>query len=253
MSFAGKVVLITGASSGIGADAALHLSSRGASVVVVGRNADRVSKVAKKIRDQGSPEPLEIVADVTSDPERIIDETIAAFGKLDVLVNNAGIGIGSFDTLGSLDVYDQIMATNVRAVLALTKLAVPHLERTKGNVINVSSIASSIIIPNGMGYAMSKATLDRFTQCAAVELGRKGIRVNAINPGAIVTPILEKAGIDEETQQAFYEKCKETYPAGRVGQVADTSTAIEFLAADTSSFITGHLLYVDGGKHLVKN
>lgn len=252
MSLSGKVILVTGASSGIGADAAIHLSKLGANVAIVGRDAAKLHNVAEQIIAAGSPEPLEIVADVTKDTDTIINNTIQKFGKLDVLVNNAGIARFASETLGTLDIYDSIMNTNVRSVLALTKAAVPHLEQTKGNVINVSSIAGSIVIPGGVAYAMSKAALDHFTQNAAVELAPKGIRVNAINPGAVDTPIFSSIGLDEEARQKFLEGCKTSYPAGRAGIVEDTSNAIAFLAQDASNFITGHLLFVDGGKHLVK-
>lgn len=251
MSFAGKVILITGGSSGIGADAAIHLSKLGAAIAIVGRNAQRLNDVAKTIRETGSADPLEIVADVTTDAERIIHETISKFGKLDVLINNAGIFILCNEALGTLDAYDQIMNTNVRSVLALTKLAVPHLERTKGNVVNISSIAAVEIVPDGIAYAMSKAALDHFTRNAAVELAANGIRVNSVNPGAIVTPIFESVGLGKEEAAKFIEHCNATYPVGRVGNVSDTSNAIAFLAHDTASFITGHILIVDGGKHFV--
>lgn len=252
MSLSGKVILVTGASSGIGADAAIHLSKLGANVAIVGRDSGKLHGVAQQIIQAGSPEPLEIVADVTKDTDKIINSTIQKFGKLDVLVNNAGIAKFSQEPLGTLEIYDSIMDTNVRSVLALTKAAVSHLEKTKGNIINVSSIAGSIVIPTGTAYAMSKAALDHFTRNAAIELAPKGIRVNAVNPGAIDTPILTRSGLDEEGRKQFLERCKTTYPVGRAGIVEDTSNAIAFLAQDASNFITGHLLTVDGGKHLVK-
>lgn len=252
MSLLGKVVLVTGASSGIGANAAIHLSKLGANVAIVGRDSAKLHGVAEQIIAAGSPEPLEIVADVNEDTDEIITKTIQKFGKLDVLVNNAGIARFAKELLGTLEIYDSIMNTNVRSVLALTKAAVPHLEKTKGNVINVSSIAGTNVIPGGVAYTMSKAALDHFTRNAAVDLAPKGIRVNAIKPGAVDTPIFGTVGLDDEAKQKFLEGCKTSYPAGRAGVVGDTSNAIAFLAQDASSFITGHLLMVDGGKHLVK-
>lgn len=251
MPFAGKVVVITGASSGIGAAAAIHLSGKGANVVIVGRNAERVAAVAKQIHDNGSPRVLEIVADITTEAERIINETITTFGRLDVLVNNAGIIEYSHDVFGTLESFDRIMATNVRSVIALSKLAVPHLEKTKGNIVNVSSCLGSVAKPQALTYSISKAALNHLTRCAAVELGAKKIRVNAVCPSVIDTPLFETVGVKGTTRDAIFEDCKNTYPIGRAGVVSDTSAAIEFLAVDTNSFITGHLLYVDGGKHLV--
>lgn len=249
MSFAGKVVLVTGGSSGIGADAAIHLSKLGASVAIVSIDPKNLNIVAQKIISAGSPKPLEITADVTKDAERIISQTIEHFGKLNVLVNNAGIAELSQEPLGTVDMYDRIMNTNVRSVLVLTKLAAPHLAKTKGNVINISSIAGTIVVTHGTAYAMSKAAIDHFTRCAAIELAPLDIRVNAVSPGAIETPILQTFCADVDK---FVEGCKGSYPLRRIGQVNDTSEAIAFLASDAASFITGHLLTVDGGKTLAK-
>lgn len=245
MSFTGKVVLITGASSGIGADAARHLAKLGAKVAIVGRNEKRLNEVREQIIKAGSPKPLPIVADVSTDAKRIIDETIKHFGQLDVLVNNAGIFMT--DTLDNMKmtVYDRIMDTNLRSVVVLSHLAVPHLEKTKGNIVNVSSDAG--IQPYGeyLSYCISKAGINQFTKCSAIGLAKKGIRVNAVNPGDVRTPLFESVGVTPENADQFFEKCKEQYLVGRVGEVSDTSAAIEYLASQ--SFINGILLPVDGG------
>lgn len=182
MSFTGKVVLITGASSGIGADAARHLAELGAKVAAVGRNGTRLNAVLDEIKKSNGGELLPIVADVTKDAERIVNETINHFGQLDVLVNSAGFAI--FDSVidANLSEFDRLFDTNVRAVINLTKLCVPHLEKTKGNVVTVSSCAGRKPSPNILSYCMSKAAIDQFTKCSALDLASKGIRVNAINP-----------------------------------------------------------------------
>lgn len=243
MSFTGKVVLISGASSGIGADAARHLAKLGANVVIVGRNQKRLQEVADQIISAGSPKPLPIVADVTKDAKLIIDETIKHFGKLDVLVNNAGIFISDTITDFNVSEYDRLMDTNLRSILVLTHLAVPHLEKTKGNIVNVSSESGINAHDIFLSYCISKAGLNHFTKCAAIGLASKGIRVNAINPGDIRTPIFETVGITEPN--AFFETLKEQYLVGRIGEVSDTSAAIEYLASQ--SFVNGILLPVDGG------
>lgn len=182
MSFTGKVVLITGASSGIGADAARHLAKSGANVAIVGRNETRLNAVADEIKQLGLATPLAIVADVTKDSERIVNETIGQFGKLDVLINNAGVV--TYDNI--VDVkqseFDRIFGTNVWSAIELTQRCVPHLEKTKGNVINVSSVAGLKALQNSISYCISKAALDQLTKCSALDLAPKGIRVNAINP-----------------------------------------------------------------------
>jgi len=185
------------------------------------------------------------VADVSKDAKRIIDESIEYFGQLDVLVNNAGIFMT--DTLEDINMsdYDRIMDTNLRSVVVLSNLAVPYLEKTKGNIVNVSSDAG--IQPYGeyISYCISKAGMNQFTKCSAISLAKKGIRVNAINPGDVRTPIFESVGVTEENAGQFFEECAKQYLVGRVGEVSDTSAAIEYLASQP--FINGILLPVDGG------
>lgn len=174
MSFEGKVILITGGASGIGADSAKHLASLGGHLAIVDCNSDQLNRTAQQIIQAGFHIPFTIVADVTQDAEHIIDETIEKFGKLDVLINN--VGVISAQSLMNLhiDDYDRVMNTNVRSAVILTKLAVPHLIRTKGNIVNVSSITGTRARPARLAYSMSKAALNQFTKCIAVELGPKG-------------------------------------------------------------------------------
>lgn len=247
MNFDGKVILITGASSGIGADAARHLADLGGNVVIVGRNEKRLNEVAQEIKNNGSPEPLAIVADVIVDGKRIIDEAIKHFGQLDVLVNNAGISTQDDIVDFKIEEFDRIFNTNVRSVATLTNLAVSHLEKTKGNIVNVSSVAGLKAVPNVLSYCMSKSSIDMLTRCCALDLASRGIRVNAINPAVIKTPIFKTLGISTESIEKHFELMKQKYPVGRVGEVSDTSAAIAYLASESASFITGTLLPVDGG------
>lgn len=248
MSFNGKVIIITGASSGIGADAARHLAKLGAKVSIIGRNRKNLDDVAEEIRKSGSAEPLSIVADVTKDAERIVNETIQHFGQLDVLINNAGIGMSDTAADINLSDFDRVFDTNVRAVINLTKLCIPHLEVTKGNVVNVSSVDGIKPYPGNVSYGMSKAALDQYTKCAALDLAPKGIRVNSINPGAVKTNFLERMGLTEEEIAEAWEGMIDEGVIKRIGEVTDTSAAIEYLADNKkSSFLTGILLPVDGG------
>lgn len=256
LNFTGKVVLITGASSGIGAGAARYFASLGAKLALTGRNADNLRKVAtecvfaKSVGDW--PAPLQIVIeDLNSavDAKRIIDETIACFGRLDVLVNSAGIlERGSIES-GSLDVYDRTMEVNMRSVYQLTQLAVPHLVKVRGNIVNVSSVTGIRSFPGVLAYNVSKSALDQFTRCTALELADRGVRVNSINPGVIVTNIHKRGGMSEAEYAEFLERCKNTHALGRAGTVEETAKAIAFLASDMASFITGVQLPVDGGRH----
>lgn len=250
MDFRTKVVIVTGANSGIGEDVAINFAKFGANVVLVGRNEKRLKNVVEKIKRNDLPAPLAIVADVSKDASRIIDEVIENFGQINVLVNNAGILANDTASTIDLETFDRVFAINVRAVVELTKLAVPHLEKTKGNVVNISSIAGLHSNQDVTTYSMSKAALDMYTKCASLELAPSGIRVNGVNPGMIETPIFQTIGIEKEKADEFIAKCRQSYPVGRVGEVADTTNAILFLAKEESSFINGVSLRVDGGRAL---
>lgn len=249
MSFTGKVILVTGANSGIGADAARHLAGLGGKLALVGRNADRLNETAEQIRAANAPEPLVIVADVTTDAERIVTETVNHFGQLDVLVNNAGImQIESVPTI-DMDNFAKMMDTNVYALVRLTQAAVPHLEKTKGNVLNVSSSVSLRREDSVSSYTITKAAVDQLTKSAAMDLASRRIRVNSINPVVVRTPLFENSGVvTAATADDFYKTYASIYPLGRVGEVSDTSNAIEFLTKDSSNFLTGIILAVDGGR-----
>ena len=247
MVYEDKVVIVTGASSGIGAGAAIHFSKLRAKVVITGRNVENLSDTASKCVG----EILSIAADVNveSDRVKIIDETVAKFGKLDVLVNNAGLGESGDVLTTTMDQYDLIMNTNVRSVFHLTKLATPHLIKTQGNIVNISSVAGPRQFPNLTVYCMSKAAIDQFTKCTALDLAPHNVRVNAVNPAFIVTNFHKRLGMDDETYEKFKERAAQTHALGRAGTIDETSNAIAFLADnDLASFTTGTCLLVDGGK-----
>ncbi|XP_072939778.1 3-oxoacyl-[acyl-carrier-protein] reductase FabG-like [Epargyreus clarus] len=251
--FTEKVVLITGASSGIGAETAYDFSKLGANLVLTGRNKGNLENVAKEC-EENSPKklkPLIIIADMTkeSDVENIMKTTIDQYKKLDVLVNNAGIlESGSIETT-SLEQYDRVMNTNVRSPYHLTMLATPHLIKTKGNIVNVSSVTGMRSFPNVLAYCMSKSALDQFTRCVALELALKGVRVNAVNPGVITTGIHKKTSMNDEQYEEFLKKCADTHAIGRPGDAKEVSSVIVFLASEGASNITGATLPVDGGRH----
>lgn len=250
MSFEGKVILITGGNGGIGAACAEYFAEKGALLALVGRNVEKFEKVLENIKENGvETEPLAIIADVTVDAERIISETIEIYGRLDVLINNAGFSLlGSIETIKMED-YDAMMATNLRAVVELTHLAIPHLIESKGNIVNISSVASKITLPFFIGYSMSKAALDQFTKCVAIDLASKGVRVNSINPSYIETDFSASFGIHRGTAEfdKMIEQTKAMHPIERVGCTKDCVNAVAFLAHENASFITGINLPVDGG------
>uniref|UniRef100_A0A1Q3FSC2 Ketoreductase domain-containing protein n=1 Tax=Culex tarsalis TaxID=7177 RepID=A0A1Q3FSC2_CULTA len=252
-SFKGKVVIITGASSGIGAATAKYLAKAGASLVLTGRNVENLQKVGRECESVAKVKPLLVTADICNEADnaRVIAETVKKFGRLDVLVNNAGKGTyGSIETT-SLSQLDDIMTTNLRGVFHLTQLAVPHLVQSKGNVVNVSSVAGTRSFPNSLAYSISKAALDQFTRCVALELAPKGVRVNSVNPAVITTDFLRRMGMDEPAYEAYMKRSEETHALGRVGKPSEVAAAIGFLASDAASFITGSQLCVDGGKNVM--
>lgn len=250
---AGKVALITGATSGIGAGTAVLFASQGCKLTLTGRNVANLEKVLTECINAGGNKNdiLTIIGDVSKDDDvkKIIESTIQFFGKLDILVNNAGILIPGCVENTPLETYDQIMNINVRSLFQFTQLAVPHLKKTKGNIVNVSSIAGPRSFPGVAAYCVSKAAVDQLTRCSALELAADGIRVNSINPGVIITEIHKRGSMSEEEYAKFLEHCKETHALGRPGTVDEVAQAISFLADEKkSSFITGVNLPIDGGR-----
>nr|XP_014100942.1 uncharacterized oxidoreductase TM_0325 [Bactrocera oleae] len=246
MSLAGKVVIVTGARSGIGAATAEAFAKHGSKVVLVGRNGANL-KACKAANSKA--ELLSIIADVTVDAQRIINTTIEKFGQLNVLVNNAGVGERGSILDIDVDHFDRILNINLRSVFLLTKYAAPHLVKTQGNIVNVSSVAGLSAFPGGSVYCTFKAALDQFTRCIALDLAPMNVRVNAVNPGVIITDVHRRSGLSEAEYATFLERSKSTHALSRVGDANEVADAIIFLASNSSSFITGATLPIDGGKH----
>jgi len=247
----GKVVVVTGASSGIGRGTAVHFAQEKANLVITGRNKEALEAVEKECVEKGAAKVSIIIADLSNpaDCERVMEKTIEVFGRLDVLVNNAGILVsGGIETISMAD-YDRQMNINARAVVHLTQLAIPHLLKSKGNIVNVSSVTGVRAFPNVVAYNVSKAAVDHLTRCVALEVAGRGVRVNAVNPGVIITEVHKRGGMGDEAYEKFLEHGKDTHAMGRVGQVSEVADAILYLASARSSFITGITLSVDGGRH----
>ncbi|XP_005994410.1 3-oxoacyl-[acyl-carrier-protein] reductase FabG [Latimeria chalumnae] len=251
LSLKGKVALITGASSGIGAATSILFAKLGARLALNGRNMDNLTKIAHQCEEASKEKPLLVPGDLTEEGvvKKTIADTIAHYSQLDILVNNAGIlETGSIENT-TMEQYDKVMNINMRSVYELTTLAVPHLIKTKGNVINVSSICGPRSFSGLLAYCVSKSALDQFTRCVALELASKQVRVNAVCPGVIITEIHKRAGLNEGQYAEFLEHSKETHALGRPGKADEVAQGIAFLAAETASFITGVTLPIDGGRH----
>ncbi|KAH9641631.1 hypothetical protein HF086_009977 [Spodoptera exigua] len=244
--FANKVVLVTGGSSGIGAATVEAFAKEGASVAFVGRNEAKLKEVASRCQQHGA-NVLPIRADISKDEEAnsIVQKTIDKFGKLDVLVNNAGIlRFASMLEPTLIQNFDETMNTNLRPVVLITGLAIPHLIATKGNIVNVSSVLSSIVrIPGIMSYSMSKAAMDHFTKFAALELAPSGVRVNSVNPGPVLTEIAAGSGFSAD----LIEDTGAQTPLGKAAQSQEIGDMILYLASDKAKSVTGSCYIMDNG------
>ena len=246
-----KKVIVTGASSGIGRATARLFLSAGATVAFVGRRESALADAAAEATMESGKVTL-IAADLADEKqsESCIMRATEAMGGLDVLINAAGILKSGRIEDTSLELWDEMMNINLRSVFHLMKLAVPHLEHSRGNIVNVSSVTGPRSFPGVLAYCVSKAGLDHLTRCAALELAQKGIRVNAVNPGVVVTGLHRSGGMGEEAYAAFLEHSKTTHPLGRVGEASEVAELICFLASDRASWITGATVSIDGGRAL---
>uniref|UniRef100_A0A7E4VIF6 NAD(P)-binding protein n=1 Tax=Panagrellus redivivus TaxID=6233 RepID=A0A7E4VIF6_PANRE len=260
--FTDKVVIVTGSSAGIGKAVILGFAKEGANVVLHGTNTERLAEAEKTLQAAGIPDSriLKIQGYLNDDAthDRIINETVARFGKIDVLVNNAGLYHKPGQSATFTENYDHVFAVNVRAVFRLVELATPHLEKTKGNIINVSSIASiTKSLESGIElvvYGMSKAALDRFTQNINQSLMKKGIRINNINPGPFESNVINRSlGDAVPKEQAdvanaqFQHVVTKLTAVQRYGAPEELVPAFLLLADEKSSFITGSIWVIDGG------
>jgi len=244
--FTEKSVLVTGATSGIGHAIALKFAKSGAQVTAVGRDEKALADLKA-----ASVTIRTIAADVTGDQIGVVvDRAVSDCGGLDVLVNAAGhISSGTIEDT-SLAAWDAMMNVNLRAVFQLMQLCAPHLIKTKGNIVNVSSVTGLRSFPGVLAYCVSKAGVDQLTRCAALELAPKGVRVNAVNPGVVVTEIHKRGGMTDEAYERFLEHSRTTHPLGRVGDASEIAELVFYLASEKAAWITGATYSIDGGRAL---
>lgn len=248
--FKDRVMLVTGASSGIGRAVALALGAEGARVVATGRRADRLEETAAAIRAAGG-EAITLTGDVrdAATGEAWVAKAVATWGGLDGLVNAAGvIGAGGLLETDRAE-WDRVMDSNLTSVYQLTRIAAPKLIERRGSVVSISSVAGPRSYPGLLAYCVSKAALDAFTRCAALDLAPHGVRVNAVNPGVVVTELHTTAKAVPD-YPAFLERSKTTHPLGRVGQAEEVASLVLFLMSDAAGWITGVTYAIDGGRAL---
>ena len=244
--FDSKVVLVLGGSSGIGKAAAEAFAREGAKVVVSARREDQGIAVVQGIQKAGGTAKF-IRADVAkvADVEEAVEGTVKEFGQLDVLFNNAGVEgkYGPIAELGEAD-FDETFEINVRGTWLAMKHALPHLAKTRGNIVNNSSVVADIGFPNTTVYSASKGAVSALTRTAAMEFITQGVRVNAVAPGPIETDMAARmfGGLD-----SLREVAKALVPAGTPGVVSDIAEAVLYLASPGARFVVGQVLTVDGG------
>jgi NAD(P)-dependent dehydrogenase (short-subunit alcohol dehydrogenase family) len=256
LSLEGKVAVITGGTSGIGARTAEVLVAEGAKVVIAGRRKERGERLAQKLGDAASFIRTDV--SVEADVKAMVDHAVDRFGRLDCLMNNAGRG-SQFAAIADadLDQFDAVIAVHLRAVLAGMKYAARVMAvQGTGSIINVASVNGTRAGLGGHYYSAAKAAAIHLTRCAAIELGEKGIRVNSLSPGMIATGAFGKyIGMQsdeaddhpEYAEAAIGSVLPRWQPLPYVGRVDDIAQAALFLASDASRFVTGHNLVVDGG------
>lgn len=246
-----RVAIVTGASSGIGRATSVRLASDGMAVLAVGRDLDALLEVCELvIQAGGEAEPLAV--DVTKDhaPRVVVERATAKWGGVDALVNGAGIiaSAGVTDTTDAA--FDAMMDVNLRASFRLIRQAAPTLAARQGAVVNLSSVAGTRAFPGLLAYCVSKAAVDQLTRCAALDLAPQRVRVNAVNPGVVVTNLHKRSGMDDARYAAFLEHSKTTHPLGRAGTPEEVADLIAFLVSPAAAWITGETIAIDGGRHL---
>ncbi|MCA0984448.1 SDR family oxidoreductase [Halobacillus yeomjeoni] len=237
-----QVILITGANRGQGKAMAEHLASLGAKVVVGARNVENAKELAAAIgEDHAYPVQLDVTKQ--SDWDEAVTEVIEKFGAIDVLINNAGILIRKPFNEISIDEYQQMIDVNQLGVFRGMKAVTPQMEKQgRGSIINNLSVSSFAPIANSSAYAATKASVVAMSKAAAIELGKKGIRVNMIHPGGVETEMATQG----QGVPSYYD----SIPLGRIGQPIEIARVAAFLASDESSYCTGTEIVVDGGMTL---
>lgn len=248
MKLKGKVALITGGSEGIGYATAQRFLLEGAKVVITGRSKEKGTKAAKGLRKLGEVEFIQGDVSKSSDAKKMVDRTIAKFGRLDILFNNAGIFIGGLAEEMTEEEWDKVIGVNLKGTFLVSKFAIPHMKmQHSGTIINSSSELGLVGDRECPAHCAAKGAITMMTKAMALDYAKDNIRVNCVNPGTINTSMLAKAIRESRDPKSYLEHECGVIPVGHIGRPEDVAYAVLFLASEEASFVTGASLSVDGG------
>jgi len=248
MRLKGKVALITGGSDGIGFATARLFLSEGATVVITGRSKEKGTKAVKELRKLGEAEFIQGDVSKAYSAKKMVDGTIARFGRLDILFNNAGIFIGGLAEEMTEEEWDQVIGVNLKGTFLVSKFAIPYMKmQHSGTIINSSSELGLVGDMGCPAHCAAKGGITVMTKAMALDYAKDNIRVNCVNPGTISTPMLAKVARESRDPRSYLEHECGAIPIGHIGRSEDVANAVLFLASDEASFVTGSTLSVDGG------
>jgi NAD(P)-dependent dehydrogenase (short-subunit alcohol dehydrogenase family) len=246
--FQHKVAIVTGGAMGIGAAVAKLLSARGAKILIADRSEEAALKTVSDIKSNGGEVEF-FKADVSDIQQcsEIIKKAISLYGKIDIVSNNAGIQrYGTVESTPENE-WNDVMNINLRSVFYICKFAIPYLKKTKGCIVNMTSVQAFATQRNVAAYTTSKHALIGLTRSMAIDFARDGIRVNCVAPGTVDTPMLRFAASLDPDPGSVYETCRNMHPLGRIARAEEIAEVVAFLASEKASFVTGSCYLVDGG------
>ena len=243
--FEGKVAIVTGAASGMGKAAAIRLASEGAKVILGDMNEEGNQETADEIKSSGG-ECTPVTFNAMDEPscKALVASAVEIYGQIDVVANVAGIAnFYSLDEL-STDIFERFMTINVTSVLIICREAMPHLVKTKGNIVNFSSLNSKVMTAYQTAYCASKAAVTAITKCMALEFEKDGVRANNVCPGGIETPMVKNIRFPDNMD---FKKINNLHPLSRQGKPEEVAALVAFLASDEAAYINGEDIFIDGG------